>query len=67
MFKWIQLKYFKWKVKAGLNTLKSFDYIMRKAGFSRQERRQVWRDVANSSDDRDKVIQRLGKEAGVKL
>ena len=44
--------------------LRGFDALMLKAGISRQERRALWRSMANSSDDREKVLTKLSTRLG---
>ncbi len=64
LFKKIKLKYYGWKIKEGMRMLGNFDSLMTKAGLSRQDRRAMWREVAKSSENRNKVIDRIVKETG---
>jgi len=45
--------------------LRCSDVMMSKAGIQRQERRALWRGMANSAEERDKILTNLSNRLGL--
>jgi len=58
--KWREKK----KLKRALIALRNVDYLMIKAGLSKQERKQFWREFVKDREVRDQTIGRMEKECG---
>jgi uncharacterized protein (UPF0147 family) len=69
MFKKLILKYKAWrfrkKVRFALHLLSTLEDLMKEANIPRQQRRFLWRSLAND-EDRTKAIDYLGKACKVK-
>jgi len=53
-------------LKKAVSILRNLDDMMRNAGIPRNQRRSVWRSIASSHEDRNKVIDKIASVAGVK-
>ena len=62
MFKWLKHKYYRWKLKQSIQLLKKIDILFKKAGYSRQVRRQFWRDSAKDPNKREELFRECLKE-----
>lgn len=58
MFKRITRWYYRWKIKQALATLKNLDIIMIRAGWSRQQRKEFYKDLWKKPN-KDKTILNL--------
>jgi len=56
--------YYAIRVKIAIGLLKNLDDSMKKAGWSRQQRRAFWREVARSQEAKHRLVSTLSK--GVK-
>ena len=56
--KWYRQRQLRRMVDIAIKVLKSLERIMVKANYSRQQRREIWRNLAKS---REEVIEYLGK------
>lgn len=55
------------KLRQSLKVLSGLENLMKQSGVSRQERRTLWRHVASSEEDRERVIKRLAKGGRVDI
>lgn len=53
------------RLQEGIKLLRRLDILMRRAGMSRPERRQTWREMANSAEDRDRMLNKLAARLGI--
>lgn len=56
--------FFRRNIKFALKLLGSLDNLMKNAGISRQQRRQFWREIPNSSS-RNKAIKQIAKRLNI--
>lgn len=62
MIRWIRRRINRARLLRTLKLLRQLDRFLQNTGLSRQERRYFWRSMT-SDEDRDKVIDRVAKEA----
>lgn len=60
-----QAKRARGRLREGIKVLRKLDILMRRAGMSRQERRQTWREIANSAEEREKMLDKLSARLGI--
>jgi len=58
----LKLKYRKWQVNRSLRVLDALDWNMKRAGWSRRDRRQFWRDFIKKQGFRMGVFNKLTQE-----
>jgi len=58
----LHLRYRKWQVNRSLRVLEALDWNMRKAGWTRTERRQFWRDFIKKQGFRTEVFNQLTQQ-----
>jgi len=61
-FKSRRLRYRKWQVNRSLRVLDALDWNMRRAGWTRTDRRQFWRDFIKKQDLRTGVLNKLTQQ-----
>jgi len=54
--------YYTIRVKIAIGLLKNLDDSMKKAGWSRQQRRAFWREVARSQEAKRRLVSTLSKD-----
>jgi hypothetical protein len=50
------------KIQQGVAVLRNVDKVLRDAGYIRQERRKMWREIVSSSGVREHLLDALEKE-----
>lgn len=61
-FKNLRLRFYKRRVNRSLRVLDALDWNMRRAGYTRMERRQFWRDFISKQNIRTETLVRLTQE-----
>jgi len=62
IIKWWRRRQTRKMIKATIKVLKALDRTMIKAGYSRQQRREIWRKLPTSRDDILKCFERTLKD-----